>query len=323
MASVGFNTLAGNTRVRTPQGLVRLDLLSGSGPQGPQGPTGPTGATGANGADGADGTVDTTQFYTKTQADILLAFKQHIISSTSGAGTEVWDSANNLVRRLVAGTGVTLSLDANGNIVVDSTGGGSGSIPSTIAEFTSSQIIHKVPTRCNLGLTVANTMVTDYLNTGTVRSKGFTGKAIAGDHRPSWTSVADTEASTYSSNSSTLVGSGDTHEPPADNTEDAETMARPPSNMPSYRVTPGLQELHQYKAQVSKTKQPPPKADPLGAPRQLPASFRGPPMRPTGHLIPRDTIEAIPRDLRERLAIAKRPLAVFTPGSTRGYTSAI
>ena len=59
---LGFETLAGNTRVRTPTGLVRLDQLSGSGPQGPVGPAGPVGADGAAGADGADGTIDTAQF---------------------------------------------------------------------------------------------------------------------------------------------------------------------------------------------------------------------------------------------------------------------
>ena len=35
MSLVGYNTLPGSTRVRTPNGLVRLDELSGSGPTGP------------------------------------------------------------------------------------------------------------------------------------------------------------------------------------------------------------------------------------------------------------------------------------------------
>ena len=46
---------------------------------------------------------------------------------------------------------------------------------SAVAEFTSTQITHKVPTTCNLGLTVANTLITDYLNTGTIRSNYFMG----------------------------------------------------------------------------------------------------------------------------------------------------
>ena len=142
---LGFEVLPRGTRLRTQNGLVRLDQLSGSGPQGPAGPSGPAGPA---------GTVYTSQFYTKAQADVLLASKNHLISSTAGSGTEVWDSANNMIRRLVAGTGTTLTLDANGNIVVTATGG-SGGIPSTIATFTSSSIIHKEPTTCNRGLTVA------------------------------------------------------------------------------------------------------------------------------------------------------------------------
>ena len=35
MSLVCYNTLPGSTRVRTPNGLIRLDGLSGSGPAGP------------------------------------------------------------------------------------------------------------------------------------------------------------------------------------------------------------------------------------------------------------------------------------------------
>ena len=61
MTTLGFNTLAGNTRVRTPSGLVRLDQIS-SGSQGPAGPQGPQ---------GPPGTVDTSQYYNKTQTDFF------------------------------------------------------------------------------------------------------------------------------------------------------------------------------------------------------------------------------------------------------------
>ena len=61
MTTLGFNTLAGNTRVRTPSGLVRLDQIS-SGSQGPAGPAGPQ---------GPPGTGDTSQYYTKTQTDFF------------------------------------------------------------------------------------------------------------------------------------------------------------------------------------------------------------------------------------------------------------
>ena len=61
MTTLGFNTLAGNTRVRTPTGLVRLDEIS-TGAQGPAGPQGPQ---------GPPGTVDTSQYYNKTQTDFF------------------------------------------------------------------------------------------------------------------------------------------------------------------------------------------------------------------------------------------------------------
>ena len=41
--------------MRTPSGLIKLDQLSGNGPQGPAGPPGPDGATGAQGETGATG----------------------------------------------------------------------------------------------------------------------------------------------------------------------------------------------------------------------------------------------------------------------------
>ena len=67
MTTLGFNTLAGNTRVRTPSGLVRLDQIS-SGSQGPAGPQGPQ---------GPPGTVDTSQYYNKTQTDFFSAKAEH------------------------------------------------------------------------------------------------------------------------------------------------------------------------------------------------------------------------------------------------------
>ena len=86
---IGFDTLSGSTRVRVNGTLVRLDELSGSGPQGepgPQGPAGatgpqgPTGATGAQGPTGATGPqgpagedADMTQFYTKPQIEFMFA----------------------------------------------------------------------------------------------------------------------------------------------------------------------------------------------------------------------------------------------------------
>ena len=65
MSLVGFNTLPGNTRVRTQHnGLVRLDELSGSGPQCEQGPLG------EKGDQGDPGTIYTSNCYLKLQTDL-------------------------------------------------------------------------------------------------------------------------------------------------------------------------------------------------------------------------------------------------------------
>ena len=116
--------------------------------------------------------INLNSYYTKTETDLRLMFKQDNIVTTSGTGTVLFN--NGMLRRLIPGSGTTLTLDSNDNVVIGSTGSSSG-IPSTIAEFTSTQITHKVPTTCSLGLTVANTLVTDYLNTGTIRSNYFMG----------------------------------------------------------------------------------------------------------------------------------------------------
>ena len=66
--TTGLSILDGRTTrvVTTSSGLVFLEDLSSNGPQGPPGPTGP---------EGPAGSVDTSQIYTKSQTDILLAFK--------------------------------------------------------------------------------------------------------------------------------------------------------------------------------------------------------------------------------------------------------
>ena len=92
MAAVGFHTLAGNTKVRTANGLVRLDQLSGSGETGPVGPTGTTGAQGPAGAD-----ADTSQFYNKSEVDFKLLLKQSLLTTHSGNGSRVWDNTNGMV----------------------------------------------------------------------------------------------------------------------------------------------------------------------------------------------------------------------------------
>ena len=118
MSLVGYSTLPGSTRVRTPNGLVRLDQLSGSGPVGPQGPAGPAGVDGPAGPAGATGTqgpvgatgpqgpagedADTTQVYTKLQTDFALLANRP--SASLSDGTVVYDASSHTIRN-VLGTG--------------------------------------------------------------------------------------------------------------------------------------------------------------------------------------------------------------------------
>ena len=78
------NILSGNTRVRTPSGLVRFDQLSGSGAQGPQGPL---------------GEPDTSDFYTKFQVDFALAANRPSACLSDGAQT--YDSNINTIRNIM------------------------------------------------------------------------------------------------------------------------------------------------------------------------------------------------------------------------------
>ena len=87
-ALTGTTILDGSTRVRVNTDLVRLDELSGSGPEGPSGPIGPQGPPGQ---DGQDGTVGATNFYNKAQVDFLLATNTPNIGTYPGAGVRVWD----------------------------------------------------------------------------------------------------------------------------------------------------------------------------------------------------------------------------------------
>ena len=89
------NVLSGNTRVRTPNGLVRLDELSGSGPAGPAGPAGPQGET---------GTVDTSLYYNKLQVDFALAANRPTEGLSDGAST--YDSTNNVIRNMLGSGGI-------------------------------------------------------------------------------------------------------------------------------------------------------------------------------------------------------------------------
>ena len=124
MAQLGFNTLPGNTRVRANGSLVRLDELSGSGPQGPAGPqgeqgsqgfqgptgqtgaTGPVGPTGPTGLQGDAGVVDTSNYYNKGQINFMFATTPPSILSHTTPGAKVWDNNNNLMRTIEGQDGI-------------------------------------------------------------------------------------------------------------------------------------------------------------------------------------------------------------------------
>ena len=116
--------------------------------------------------------INLNNYYTKSETDIRLAFKQHLLDNTSGSGSTILNS--NLIKRLVAGSNVSITESAAGRLVFASTGGsGGGNIPSTIADFLSTGITRKVPASCNLGLTVTNTLASDEVHTVVVRSNSY------------------------------------------------------------------------------------------------------------------------------------------------------
>ena len=88
---------------------------------------------------------DLSNYYTKGETDIRLAFKQHLLDNTVGSGATLL--ASNLIRRLVAGNNVTISQDADGNLIIASTGGSSSGIPASNATFETALITNKVLTQ--------------------------------------------------------------------------------------------------------------------------------------------------------------------------------
>ena len=127
---------------------------------------------------------DLANYYNKGEVDIRLAFKQHLLDNRSGTGSTLL--ASNLVRRLRAGDNVTITEDADGNLVIASTGG-SSSIPATIATFLASGIEHMVATSFTAGASCTGTLESDivksdsYLakNSSTVQLLGTTEGGVA------------------------------------------------------------------------------------------------------------------------------------------------
>ena len=120
----------GATGATGAQGAQGAQGATGAqGPQGAQGAHGPQGATGAQGpqgpvgADGEDGTVDTSNFYNKTQVDFLMMMHTPSIGIYPGAGISPWDYAQDLMRGLVGQNGISVSLHADGDrIIIDGPG---------------------------------------------------------------------------------------------------------------------------------------------------------------------------------------------------------
>ena len=141
MASIGFDTIPGNTRVSTANGLVRLDSFAGGG------------------------AVDA---YTKAQTDALLLFKQNLLDNNVGAGSTLISGST--LRRIVGSSSVSVAEDSDGNLILTASGNSSG-IPSTIAEFLSSAITLKVPTTFNQGATCTGTLETDIIKSDSYLAK--------------------------------------------------------------------------------------------------------------------------------------------------------
>ena len=164
MASLGFDTLAGNTRVSTANGLVRLDSFAGGG------------------------AVDA---YTKAQTDALLLFKQNLLDNNVGAGSTLISGST--LRRLIGGSNVAITEDADGNLVLTAAGGGSSGIPSTIAEFLSTGITLKVLTTFNQGATCTGTLETDVIKSDSYLAKNSSSVQLLGQTEGSIACFADSD----------------------------------------------------------------------------------------------------------------------------------
>ena len=115
--------------------------------------------------------VDLSNYYNKQDVDIRLAFKQHLLDNTAGSGSSLL--ASNLIRRLVAGNNVTITQDADGNLIIASTGGSSSGIPATIATFEANLIELKQATSCHLGLDVTGGIAADIIQSAEVKANSF------------------------------------------------------------------------------------------------------------------------------------------------------
>ena len=191
---IGTNVLPGNTRVRTPSGLVRLDQLSGSGPQGPQGPPGEKGDTGDT------GTVDSSNYYNKLQVDFAIISSKPSAGLSDGAQT--YDASSNVIRNILGTGGIVTHIfqnhsdpedSRNGALVVNGDNVSGSGIDSNVATFednmSTTAISLKKPTTCSLGLDVVNGLVVDQVQATQITTGSLTssGGSIVGNYGVSGT----------------------------------------------------------------------------------------------------------------------------------------
>ena len=122
------------------------------------------------------------------ETDIRLAFKQHLLDNTPGAGNTIL--ASNLIRRLRTGDNVTTTQDADGNLLLAATGG--SGIPASIATFQSSGIEHKGATTFDAGLTCTGTVATDIIKSDSYLAKNSATVQLLGQTEGSIACFADT-----------------------------------------------------------------------------------------------------------------------------------
>ena len=92
-----------------------------------------------------------------------------MIDKNVGAGSTLISGST--LRRLIGGSNVAITEDADGNLVLTAAGGGSSGIPSTIAEFLSTGITLKVPTTFNQGAVCTGTLETDVIKSDSYLAK--------------------------------------------------------------------------------------------------------------------------------------------------------
>ena len=180
--ATGLLILDSETRIQTDAGLVKITDLEGSaGPQGPPGPEGPQGTP-----------ADTSLFYSKSEVDIRLLFKENTLNTHVSDGAKVFDTSQRLMRNIFGRNGIQTFIymnpqdgadTLNDSIVIDGSAlqGGAGVNPN-VATFSDSNAVDaidlKKPTTCRLGLDVVNGLIVDQLNTTQLTTSSLTSSGL-------------------------------------------------------------------------------------------------------------------------------------------------